>query len=38
MEAMLESDIGVEKYFSYVVLKTVIDLESVPLASLIEDA
>ena len=37
MEAMLESDIGVEKYFSYVVLKTVIDLESVPLASLIED-
>lgn len=38
MEAMLESDIGIEKYFSYVVLKTVIDLESVPLASLIEDA
>lgn len=38
METMLERNIGIEKYFSYVVLKTVLDLESVPLGSLIDDA
>lgn len=38
METVLERNIGVEKYFSYVVLKTVVDLESVPVVSLLEDA
>lgn len=38
METVLERNLGVEKYFSYVVLKTVVDLESVPVISLFEDA
>ena len=34
MEAILERNIGVEKYFSYIVIKTIIDRGSVPIKSL----
>ena len=36
MESLLERNIGIEKYFSYVVLKTVVDLESVPVTTLFD--
>ncbi|MBN8944157.1 MAG: Lrp/AsnC family transcriptional regulator [Rhizobiales bacterium] len=35
MEAILERNIGVEKYFSYIVIKTIIDRGSVPIKSLV---
>lgn len=35
MESILEQNIGVEKYFSYVVLKSIFSFESVPLKSLL---
>ncbi len=38
METILERNIGVEKYFSYIVIKTVFQRDSVPLKSLIDDA
>lgn len=37
MEAILERNIGVEKYFSYIVIKTVLDRGSVPLKSLFSE-
>jgi DNA-binding Lrp family transcriptional regulator len=35
IEAILERSIGVEKYFSYIVIKTVLDNDAVPLSSLL---
>lgn len=35
IEGILERDIGVEKYFSYVVIKTILDDDAVPLTSLL---
>ena len=37
MEAILERNIGVEKYFSYIVIKTIVQHDSVPLKSLLRD-
>lgn len=37
MESILERNIGVEKYFSYIVIKTIIQRDSVPLKSLLRD-
>ncbi|MBY5406702.1 Lrp/AsnC family transcriptional regulator [Rhizobium leguminosarum] len=37
MESILERNIGVEKYFSYIVIKTVFDRGTVPLKSLVND-
>ena len=36
METILERNIGVEKYFSYIVIKSVIQRESVPLKALLD--
>lgn len=36
MESILERNIGVEKYFSYVVIKTILDRGSVPLKTLVQ--
>jgi len=38
METILERNIGVEKYFSYIVIKTVYDRDVVPLKSLVGDS
>ncbi|MER9331931.1 winged helix-turn-helix transcriptional regulator [Mesorhizobium sp. M0152] len=37
MELILERNIGIEKYFSYIVIKSVIQRDSVPLKSLLSD-
>lgn len=37
MESILDRNIGVEKYFSYIVIKTVFDRGTVPLKSLYKD-
>ncbi len=37
MESILDRNIGVEKYFSYIVIKTVFDRGTVPLKSLFKD-
>jgi len=37
IESVLESNIGVEKYFSYIVIKTVLDNDFVPLTALVKD-
>jgi len=37
MELILERNIGIEKYFSYVVIKSIIQRDSVPLKSLLSD-
>lgn len=37
MESMLERNIGVDKYFSYIVIKTLIDHGSVPVKYLLND-
>jgi hypothetical protein len=37
MEIILEQNMGVEKYFSYVVLKSVFLYDSVPLKSLLPE-
>ncbi|MEZ2223359.1 winged helix-turn-helix transcriptional regulator [Rhizobium sp. RCC_161_2] len=37
MESILDRNIGVEKYFSYIVIKTVFDRGAVPFKSLSED-
>jgi DNA-binding Lrp family transcriptional regulator len=37
MEAILDRNIGVEKYFSYIVIKTVFDRGAVPLKTLFND-
>lgn len=37
IESILERNIGVKKYFSYIVIKTLIDGESVPVRSLLAD-
>lgn len=36
IEGILERDIGVEKYFSYIVIKTLVDNGAVPLAALLK--
>lgn len=36
IEGILERNIGVEKYFSYIVIKTLLDNDAVPLASLLK--
>jgi DNA-binding Lrp family transcriptional regulator len=38
METILERNIGVEKYFSYIVTKTIIDRGSVPIKVLVSEA
>jgi len=38
MESILERNIGVKKYFSYIVIKTVFDRGAVPLKSLSKDS
>ncbi|EHH03614.1 proline dehydrogenase transcriptional activator [Agrobacterium tumefaciens CCNWGS0286] len=38
MESILDRNIGVEKYFSYIVIKTVFDRGNVPLRSLVSDS
>mgnify|MGYP003652672317 FL=1 len=37
MEALIEDEIGIEKYFSYIVIKTPINKEQLPLRTLMED-
>ena len=37
IEGILERNIGVEKYFSYVVIKTILDDDAVPLTSLLPE-
>jgi len=37
MESILERNIGVEKYFSYIVIKTILDRGAVPLKTLFTD-
>jgi DNA-binding Lrp family transcriptional regulator len=37
MESILERNIGVEKYFSYIVIKTIVQHDSVPLKSLLSE-
>lgn len=37
MENILERNIGVEKYFSYIVIKTIVQRDSVPLRALLDD-
>lgn len=37
MEDLLDRNIGVEKYFSYIVIKTLLDHDSVPLKALLDD-
>jgi DNA-binding Lrp family transcriptional regulator len=37
MENILERNIGVEKYFSYIVIKTIIQRDTVPLKSLLRE-
>ncbi|WP_386080583.1 Lrp/AsnC family transcriptional regulator [Vreelandella sp. F11] len=36
MEALIEDEIGIEKYFSYIVIKTPINKEQLPLRTLME--
>ena len=36
IESILEYNIGVEKYFSYIVIKTLLDNDAVPLTSLLK--
>lgn len=36
MEALIEEEIGIEKYFSYIVIKTPINKEQLPLRTLME--
>jgi hypothetical protein len=36
MEAILEKDIGIEKYFSYIVIKSPVVKSTVPLRSLVK--
>ncbi|WP_447044626.1 Lrp/AsnC family transcriptional regulator [Vreelandella sp. H-I2] len=36
MEALIEGEIGIEKYFSYIVIKTPINKEQLPLRTLME--
>ncbi|MER8953348.1 winged helix-turn-helix transcriptional regulator [Mesorhizobium sp. M0833] len=38
MESILSRNIGVEKYFSYIVIKTIFDRGPIPLKSLINDS
>ncbi|MER9366955.1 winged helix-turn-helix transcriptional regulator [Mesorhizobium sp. M0518] len=38
IESILERNIGIEKYFSYIVIKTVFDRGSVPLKSLLNNS
>ncbi|RRH92067.1 winged helix-turn-helix transcriptional regulator [Mesorhizobium tamadayense] len=38
MESILDRNIGVEKYFSYIVIKTVFDRGAIPLKSLVNDS
>ncbi|MER8387004.1 winged helix-turn-helix transcriptional regulator [Mesorhizobium sp. M1380] len=37
MESILDRNIGVEKYFSYIVIKTIFDRGPIPLKSLVND-